>query len=118
LYRQRFQLHNRPRIRWFDFYASADPVSNGPLLDDFAPEDLYTVEVTNAHAVLGDHTTYWKNRDEFLPQVTRELLDIARLKTRSGAAPRAAPRRRWRVRWRVAARWTLAVIAARPILQR
>jgi tetratricopeptide (TPR) repeat protein len=112
LYRERFQLHNRPRIPWFDFYASADPVPNGPLLDDFAPEDVYTVEVTNAHAVLSDHTTYWKNRDEFLPQVTRELLKIAGLRTRRDAAPYAALRRRWRVRWRVAARWTLAVIAA------
>jgi tetratricopeptide (TPR) repeat protein len=112
LYRERFQLHKRPYIRWFDFYASADPVPNGPLLDDFDPKDVCTVEVTNAHAVLGDHTAYWKNRDEFLPQVTRELLRIAGLQTHPDAAPYAAPRRRWRVRWRVAARWTLAVIAA------
>jgi tetratricopeptide (TPR) repeat protein len=112
LYRERFQLHNRPHIPWFDFYASADPVPNGPLLDDFVPKDVYTVEVTNAHAVLGDHTAYWKNRDEFLLRLTRELLDIAGLRTRPDAAPRAALRRRWRVGWRVAARWTLAVIAA------
>jgi tetratricopeptide (TPR) repeat protein len=112
LYRQRFQLHNRPHIPWFDFYASADPVPNGPLLDDFAPEDVYTVEVMNAHTVLGDHTAYWKNRDEFLLRITSKLLEITGLRTRSDAAPYAALRRRWRVRWRVAARWTLAGIAA------
>jgi hypothetical protein len=83
------------------------------LLDDYVPpEDLYAYEVMNTHAVLGDHTAYWKNRDEFLLQVTSKLLEIAGLRTRSDAAPRAVPRRRWRVRWRVAARWTLAVIAA------
>jgi len=111
-YRDHFQLRRRSGMRWFDFFASADAVPNGPLLDDFAPKDLHSCEVTNAHSVVTDHTSYWKNKDEFLPHVAKELLRIAGLDSRYVDLERVAGRRRWRMGWRVATRWILAFAAA------
>jgi hypothetical protein len=110
-YRDRFQLHNRRGINWLDFFASADPVPNGPLLDDFAPKDLLSYEVTNAKSLLTDHTNYWKNKDDFLPRVANALLTTAGLRSRPRGSE-CARRRRWRVGWRVAARWALTLAAA------
>ncbi len=110
LYRNEFQLHNRQGMRWHDLYASADPVPNGPLLDDFIPEDLYSVEVTNLHSLLSDHTRYWDNQDEFVKNVASVLLGAARLKARP-SAPYAGARRRWRGNWRTAAQSIIALCA-------
>jgi hypothetical protein len=62
-----FQVHglsNRKKIRWIDYYASADLVPNGPLLaTEFgeSSERVQSTEVFNYRSVLRDHTTYWDN---------------------------------------------------------
>lgn len=62
--------------RWVDLYASHDPVSNGAL----GVRDVQTVEsvpVWNEGSLLGDHTSYWANRDEFVLRVVRECAATA-----------------------------------------
>jgi hypothetical protein len=112
LYSRQFQLRSRRNMRWLDFFASADAVPNGPLMDDFVPEDLFSFEVTNAHSIVTDHTSYWKNKDEFLPLVAKEILKASGLGSRYMSVDRVARRRRWRVAARVAGRWILGSAAA------
>jgi tetratricopeptide (TPR) repeat protein len=111
LFRDNFQLDNRHWMRWVDIYASADPVPNGPLLDDFEPRDVLTTEITNVGSALKDHTAYWKNTDEFLPRVAIELLQKAGLKKRFYNSLGVSSRRRWRVGWLLAALRVLGLIA-------
>ncbi len=99
LFRDYFQLDNRHWMRWVDIYASADPVPNGPLLDDFEPKDVLTTEITNVGSALKDHTAYWKNTDEFLPRVAIELIEKAGLRKRFYNSLGVSSRRRWRVGW-------------------
>src|SRR5450631_954732 len=108
-YRERFQISNR-KLYWYDFYASDDPVPNGQLLDDFPPKDVFASEFSNARSFVLDHTSYWQNRDEFVPRVARLLLETAGIKARDDVHTHTVQRRRWRVRWRVVARWTLALL--------
>lgn len=64
----------RSRVRsWLDVYASADPVPNGPVREGERPPDS-SEEVTNTGSIFSDHTTYWRNRDEFVSLVGNALL--------------------------------------------
>jgi hypothetical protein len=50
---------------WFDYHASSDPVTNGPLFDegvDFMDERL----VYNTGSALTDHSAYWNNPEGFV----------------------------------------------------
>jgi hypothetical protein len=84
--RNRLGLKNAA-FTWSDYYASADPVSNGPLdpsaaepqLDKIADHEFLRVpgrcnQVYNSGSVLFDHNGYLRNQDEFL---TRLLNDLA-----------------------------------------
>jgi hypothetical protein len=67
---------------WSDYYASADPVSNGPLprRDEVAPGKLLPKpckEVFNSGSVLFDHNGYLHNRDELLPRLINDLIRAA-----------------------------------------
>lgn len=112
LYEKRYQFPGRG-FQWYDYFASADPVSNGPLLDRFQPRKLRSTSVDNLRSVLRDHTTYWQNREGFVAPVANLLVAQARIC--SPGDPRAefarTSRRRWRVRWLVACRLTLAAAA-------
>jgi tetratricopeptide (TPR) repeat protein len=110
LFRDEFELSNR-RLNWYDLFASADPVPNGALLDDFEPEKLVSIEVCNRHSLLLDHTSYWQSKDEFLQRVTRLLLRQARIRTRTLNPDRAERRRRWRVQWLAVSRWIVGIAA-------
>ena len=110
LFIQDFEFRNR-KLRWYDLYASADPVPNGHLLDDFEPPGLISVPVRNRHSLIGDHTSYWQAKDDFVHRVTRLLLDEAGIAVRPVYAHRAARRRVWRVGWLAAARWVLGLAA-------
>ena len=62
------------KLNSVDFYASMDPVPNGPILlptPDNIPNSKgpVSIEVCNQFSVIGDHTSYMENRDEFLPVV-------------------------------------------------
>jgi hypothetical protein len=103
---------------WKDYYASRDPVPNGPLLDE-CPGYLDSVEVHNLGSMMADHTAYWSNRDGFVARIARDLGDFAGAPLGT-LLPRdrdlvevAASRRCWRVEWLVAARtaaWGVLIV--------
>jgi membrane-bound metal-dependent hydrolase YbcI (DUF457 family) len=99
------------RLAWFDYYASLDPVPNGPLFAQ-APEYLRdrSIEVHNYSAPWSDHTTYWKNEDGFVGQIARVIARFVKfplIDLRSCDDERLSlsmHRRRWRVSCLMAAR--------------
>jgi hypothetical protein len=72
---------------WLDVIATADPVPDGALVPDQTPETAArpeellprTVEVTNFRWPVGDHSGYWKNRDEFALPFVFKLGELAGL---------------------------------------
>ena len=103
LFLEHFEIRHR-RMYWYDLYATADPVSNGHLLDEFDPRKPHSIEVWNRDSLLADHTTYWQSDDDFVHRVADALLYESGLATRPLLAGRAARRRAWRVRWLAAGR--------------
>jgi hypothetical protein len=94
---------------WVDYYATADPVPNGPLVTWTTLErpeaDAEAVHprprlVYNLRSVHGDHTFYFDNSDEFVSQLALDLAgkagrDLGPLKGRSDLLRERAGRR-WR----------------------
>lgn len=128
--RERVRRFGSSGLRWVDCYAAKDPVPNGPLL--YPPEHLAadsgegpefpnSVPLCNEGSASGDHTGYWRNRDEFVSLVVGELTAPPGGR-QSIIAPRPvwgdaiAPRRRWRVRWLVATRWIAMLSAALAVV--
>jgi hypothetical protein len=76
-------LHLPPactRFIWTDYYASADPVSNGPLSDP--DSDKCTLprpcnEIYNSGSLVTDHNGYLRNRDQFLSKLLNNLVAAA-----------------------------------------
>jgi hypothetical protein len=121
---------------WSDYYASADPVSNGPLAPGTpVPEDPPTGgkpplvpspcnEVYNSGSVAFDHNGYLRNQDELLPSLLNDLVAAAYGDGASTASrpelvrhkdvTTAGQRRRRLVRCLVAAR--IAAVALLPAL--
>jgi hypothetical protein len=108
---------------WKDFFASADPVSNGPFRDLKAREELAnrrypsdSVEVRNRASWLFDHVTYWANADEFVTYLAKEAgrvgeFDVEIMDNDSEWIKLARHRRGWRVAWLRPLRLVLAVLA-------
>lgn len=93
-----FPPGSRP-AEWVNYYASLDPVSNGPLFSEPRPE-VDEVEVWNHASMLTDHTSYTKSPDDFLALLAMKLF------SKIGGAPPAETiatlnRARWRRWWRV-----------------
>lgn len=51
-------------VRWWDVWASADPVPGGPSTSYSYP-DVYSFRVFNRGNFVTDHSTYYRNADEF-----------------------------------------------------
>jgi hypothetical protein len=58
-------------IRWIDFYSRIDPVPGGSLGESVP--GVTSKEVYNLASLTGDHTAYWKNRDQFVAAIVREI---------------------------------------------
>jgi hypothetical protein len=105
----------RPMLDWFDLYASADPVPNGPLTRAEAPVvGVESRQVSNRGSVVGDHTTYWENGTEFIPAVLERLDHHFKTGLFPQAAvdfPGAATLHGRRVRWLTVARWSSVAAA-------
>jgi hypothetical protein len=64
---------------WSDYYASADPVSNGPFVNnsgetmqgDGLPNSCN--QVYNSSSILFDHNRYLRNQDQLLPKLINDL---------------------------------------------
>lgn len=89
---------------WLDLYATHDPVPNGPLFGIREKrDDVNSCPVQNAASVLFDHTSYWRNRDEFVPAVAIALAEAGdRSIDRPDSSDEATrylarARRRWRI---------------------
>ena len=68
------------QFTWTDYYASADPVSNGPITDPGS--DKCTLprpcnEVYNSGSLVTDHNGYLRNRDQFLSSLLNNLVSAA-----------------------------------------
>jgi hypothetical protein len=81
---------DRADFVWTDFYASADPVSNGPLISRTDGEQCKpktcrgTIaspspcnELYNGSSLLTDHNSYLRNQDQFLPALLNALATAA-----------------------------------------
>jgi hypothetical protein len=81
-------------------------------------------EVHNYASLWRDHTTYWRNRDQFIPLVLRDLTELSQMPVlglRRGDAQLievAAARRTARVRWLARARWAIWLTAALVTIMR
>jgi pimeloyl-ACP methyl ester carboxylesterase len=60
-------------IDWIDYWATFDPVPNGPLAPDGVVEGLQQVKVTNRMSLSSDHSAYWDNREGFVLPLLRQL---------------------------------------------
>jgi len=108
---------------WSDYYASADPVSNGQLAPDGAEQQnqltagkppllpTYCHEVYNSGSVTFDHNGYLRNYDELLPSLLNDLVAAAYSNgtnrpelVRACDVDASHRRRRWWIRWLIAAR--------------
>jgi hypothetical protein len=116
---------------WRDYYASADPVSNGQLPSAAGEQQdqlingkpswhrITSREVYNSGSVNFDHNGYLRNYDELLPSLLNDLAAAAYgTGTNDADQPelvrvcdveKSSKRRRWWIRWLIAAR--LAAIA-------
>lgn len=113
---------NQENFKWIDSYATADPVSNGLLLDDESMQQR-SVEVCNYSSVLRDHTAYWQNRDHFSSLLMTQLASPT-LRSTLGLSPSPelvsdtemlnwlAARRRWRVGMLTGIHWLAGIAVA------
>jgi hypothetical protein len=84
------------RFTWTDYYASADPVSNGSLTEPGSHEctlpDPFN-EIHNSGSLLTDHNGYLRNRDQFLPRLLNNLVAAAYGRQEGEKEPPAACRK-------------------------
>jgi hypothetical protein len=119
-----------PDFLWTDYYASADPVSNGPFPEtrNPSPDRLpfccgpsACAEVYNASSLLTDHNSYLRNQDQLLPGLLNALVTAAYSDGPGKAADgplvakedidKACERRHRLARWLVASRVLIAAVA-------
>jgi hypothetical protein len=112
-------------VRWLHFWARYDPVAAGPLgagslprLADWQDSEIgdpyeavcatldrcENVDVVNTDSLFSDHTTYWKNVEQVVGPIARELVAghpaLEELVSRHMATPNDVLRRRGDVAWR------------------
>lgn len=108
------------QFSWIDYYASADPVANGPLNTRAAEDRVCTEpspcnEVYNFRSLLADHNGYLRNHDELLSRLLNDLVAAAYGRHPTGgqseallvsdvALMAASKHRRHRIAWLVRAR--------------
>jgi hypothetical protein len=70
-------------VRWTDFYASRDPVPNGPLVDNPMDTDLkpgpHPKRVHNFASLIADHVTYWQNAEQVVATLAFDIAQWAGL---------------------------------------
>jgi hypothetical protein len=91
-------------VPWIDYYASADPVSNGPLFTSLRDEEakvIREIEVWNHASVLSDHTSYAKSEDDFMSCLAQHLCSLVDGWDLPDADRELLEHARWRGWWRV-----------------
>ncbi len=107
----------RPDIKWFDVYASRDPVPNGPLARDGDIKGFESVSVTNGMSLVQDHNGYWENSAELIPKIFAKIdlelkLGLFQAPGERKLLDSAAVSHRWRVMFKAVAFWTTLLSAA------
>lgn len=64
---------NGSAVRWDDYYGTDDPISEGPLWLEEAPEEAASTAVHNYNSMFRDHTGYWHNLDQFVSGLAVDL---------------------------------------------
>lgn len=62
-------------VRWRDYYASSDPVPEGPLLK--TADYTESRRIHNIRSTLRDHSSYWRNSEQFVSRVAFEVARTA-----------------------------------------
>jgi len=108
------QLRRSLMEKWTDFFASEDPVPGGSLQDRW-DRDLKLQGITgckerrifNTRFALLDHTTYFKNIEQFVAPIALDLLRYCGMGcaelSEQPALDAAARRRAWRTWWTLTA---------------
>lgn len=113
-------------FRWVDYFASADPVSNGPLGSESRQGPSPCNEVLNRASVLTDHNGYLRNQDEFMSKLINDLVAVAYSQDANNPASWLVPhqllevvqqRRRRLLRVLIAGRWATLVVGILVWLQ-
>jgi hypothetical protein len=60
---------------WDDFFATADPVPNGPLFGEATTARAISQRVNNTGNAFTSHGGYWSNMTEFVPHVAQLISD-------------------------------------------
>jgi hypothetical protein len=99
-------FHNRRGevVPWIDYFASADPVPNGPLFSNVQPDlknVIREIEVWNRASVLTDHTSYVQSEDDFLSCLAQHLCALQDGYALPDTSKELLERARWRGWWRV-----------------
>jgi hypothetical protein len=113
-------------VKWRDYYASADPVPNGPLfgegeLTGLQEPQFSSSEIVNYSSLVSDHTSYWSNREQFVMPLAHRIarmggIELGNLLPEDARALEIARRARiLRVRCLVAARWIILIAACAMI---
>jgi hypothetical protein len=104
------------RFIWTDYYASADPVSNGSLTDPDSDDCTLPRpcnEIHNSGSLVTDHNGYLRNRDQFLSKLLNNLVAAAYGRQKDQTQPflvcpedlkQVSTRRRWQITYLVIAR--------------
>ncbi len=117
------QLRRSLMEKWTDYFASEDPVPAGSLQerwrDDLKREGIEGCKqrrIFNTRFALLDHTTYFKNIEQFVAPIALDLLDYCGMRGNAAseqlALDAAARRREWRTWWTLAASVLAAGAAA------
>lgn len=61
---------------WVDYFAVADPVTDGLILLPDNSGKTRSTMVDNLHSILGDHSGYWANNEQFVSDVASMLCTI------------------------------------------
>ena len=103
--------------KWSDFFGSEDPVPGGSFIDRFK-EDLKDLggsqqRVFNTRVAVLDHTSYWKNIEQFVAPIALDLLRLLGMggneAQEDAALARAARRRDLRTWWNMMV-WVPALV--------
>ena len=89
-------------LKWRDFYSTADPVPNGPLLvGETGKLPWYEGhKIVNLRSAVTDHSAYWGNQDEFVPAIVKEIDAAAGTELISPYAETTYLAKGLRARWR------------------
>jgi hypothetical protein len=114
-----------PTVRWVNFWARYDPVCAGPLSESSLPRieqwldpemanphdaicqalsGCENVDIVNADSLFSDHMSYWRNMEQVVGPIARELVmshpALTQLVEDRQASPDDIVMRRWNVAWR------------------